>query len=222
MDWIEEEGKSVEEALERALNLLGAKREDVVFEVLQERSPLLGFFGNPSVQIRVARKQERNPVEVAVEVVNDLLRFLTVSGRVEGFVEERDILLNIESDQGGLLIGHHGETIEALQYLVSRMVNRTVAAEERIRVVIDTEGYRQRQIERLERLARKAAQQVRLSGEAVTLAPMNARDRRIVHLALQGDCFVETVSIGDRDNRRIMISPNEGRDRGLSSQVEKE
>jgi len=206
MDWIQEEGKSMDEAIERALSRLGAKREEVVVEVLEENRPVLGLFGSSRVRIRVGRAPTTSTVQRAVEVLEALLQRMGVNGTAQGQEDNGTVSLKIQSSEGGLLIGRHGETIDALQYLVNRIVNRRMAGGDRTRVVIDTAEYRQKRIERLQSLARKAAQQVKSSGMAVTLAPMSSWDRRVIHLALKNDRLVETFSTGDGDHRQVMIA----------------
>ncbi|MBI3015310.1 MAG: KH domain-containing protein [Candidatus Tectomicrobia bacterium] len=206
MDWIEEEGKSIDEAIERALSRLRARREEVVVEVLEENRPLLGFFGSANVRIRVGRTPTTSAVQRAVEILEALLQRMGVNGTAQGQEENGTVSLKILSSDGGLLIGRHGETIDALQYLVNRIVNRRAVGGERTRVVIDTAEYRERRIERLQSLARKAAQEVKSSGKAVTLAPMSSWDRRVIHLSLKNDRFVETFSTGDGDHRQVMIA----------------
>ena len=220
MDWIEEEGKIIDEALEKALSKLGAKRDEVVVEVLEENRPLLGFLGSPSVRIRVARKPTTSGAQRAAEVLESLLQRMEVDGIVHGQEENGTVTLRVQSREGGLLIGRHGETIDALQYLVNRIVNRFAAGGERIRVVIDADEYRERRTERLQSLARKAAQEVKSSGKTVTLVPMNSWDRRVIHLSLKNDRFVETFSTGDGDHRQVMIALRREREEGYSEPLD--
>jgi len=108
----------------------------------------------------------------------------------------------------GLLIGRRGETLDAMQYLVSLVANKNRKEEGYIRVTLDTEGYRSRREETLKRLARKNAMHVRQSGRSVSMEPMNPYERRILHSALQGFNGVTTHSEGEEPNRHVVITPS--------------
>lgn len=123
-----------------------------------------------------------------------------------GFAEEGDTLkLKIDSDAMGILIGHRGETLDAMQYLTGLVVNR--GEEGYKRVTLDTENYRNKREETLGRLARKLAGQVRATGKPVTLEPMNPYERRVLHFALQNNPYVTTHSEGEEPNRYVVIVP---------------
>lgn len=113
--------------------------------------------------------------------------------------------LKIDSDAMGILIGHRGETLDALQYLTGLVVNR--GEEGYKRVTLDTENYRNKREETLGRLARKLAGQVRATGKPITLEPMNPYERRVLHFALQTHPFVSTHSEGEEPNRCVVITP---------------
>ena len=104
-----------------------------------------------------------------------------------------------------LLIGRRGETLDALEYLVDQIANRP--PHERIRIVLDAEGYRERTAERLREMALRLAEKAARTGERIPCRPMNARDRRVVHLALRDEAGVETFSEGEGAFRRVVISP---------------
>ena len=129
-----------------------------------------------------------------------------VQARVFAANTDSGLRLRIDADSMGLLIGRRGETLDALQYLVSLHVNRT--SSEYQRITLDTEGYRSRREETLCRLARKTASQVRATGRAVAMEPMNPYERRILHSALQGFRGVTTHSEGEEPNRRVIITPD--------------
>lgn len=121
--------------------------------------------------------------------------------------QEEGIRIRIDSSTMGILIGHRGETLDALQYLTSLVVNRNRKEEGYTRVTLDTEDYRDKREETLTRLARKMASQVKATGRARTLEPMNPYERRILHSALQNHPYVTTHSEGEEPNRRVVISP---------------
>lgn len=121
---------------------------------------------------------------------------------------ENGLRLCIDAETMGLLIGRRGETLDAMQYLVSLVANKNRKEEGYIRVTLDTEGYRSRREETLKRLARKNAMHVRQSGRPVTMEPMNPYERRILHSALQGFTGVTTHSEGEEPNRHVVITPS--------------
>jgi spoIIIJ-associated protein len=113
--------------------------------------------------------------------------------------------LNIRGEEGGLLIGRKGQTLDALEYLVNKMVHKS--REGKKRIVVDTENYRTRREESLVKLARRLAEKARQTGRPVTISPLNAHDRRIVHLALKDDRSLRTRSAGAGLYRKVIISP---------------
>jgi spoIIIJ-associated protein len=115
------------------------------------------------------------------------------------------ILLNIKGDGSGLLIGRKGQTLDALEYLVNKIVHK--GAEDKKRIVVDTENYRSRREESLVNLAQRLAEKAKRMGRPVTISPMSAHDRRIIHLALQEDKALRTWSTGTGLYRKIIISP---------------
>ena len=121
---------------------------------------------------------------------------------------ENGLRLCIDAETMGLLIGRRGETLDAMQYLVSLVANKNRKEEGYIRVTLDTEGYRSRREETLKRLARKNAMHVRQSGRSVSMEPMNPYERRILHSALQGFNGVTTHSEGEEPNRHVVITPS--------------
>jgi len=115
------------------------------------------------------------------------------------------VLLDVSGDSGGLLIGRRGQTLDALEYILSRIVGREDGSS--WRVMIDVEHYRERRSTHLTELARRLAEKAKQTGQPVTLNPMSARDRRVVHLALQNDQAVTTRSHGDGHYRKVIILP---------------
>jgi spoIIIJ-associated protein len=209
MEWIEEQGKTLDEALEKALQKIGRSREEVQVEVLEETTKkLFGLFGSQMVRIKVSYNHQKSRVQEAEEILRHILQLMQIDGVVKSAKKEGAIYLNIVSPHGGLIIGRHGQTIDALQYLMDRMVNKY--PRERVRVIVDTENYQEKRAERVQRLARKLASQVKNTGRAVVVSPMNAHDRRIIHLTLQEDKEIKTTSRGDGLMRKVVISPREG------------
>jgi spoIIIJ-associated protein len=145
--------------------------------------------------------------ERARTVLTDLLRHLEAdcSIAVRTGEDAGTVLLAVTGDSGGLLIGRRGQTLDALEYIVNRIVAREDG--DAGRIVVDVERYRERRQEYLTTLAQRLADKVRHTGRVVTLNPMSPRDRRIVHLALRGDASVATRSQGDGHYRRVLIVP---------------
>jgi spoIIIJ-associated protein len=144
------------------------------------------------------------------DLVVSLISHLGVSCTVRARPGEEAgvVVLEISGDSGGLLIGRRGATLDAIEYVVNRIIGReeeTAAG----RVIVDVEGYRERRREYLTALAHRLAEKVKQSGHVVTLNPMSPRDRRVVHIALQGDTVVATRSQGEGHFRKILIVPVE-------------
>ena len=225
MNSIETEGKTIDEAIRKACEELNAAREDLDIEILANGSSgFLGLVGAKKAQIRATRKKDLVPIaqeaplpaapptggaadlgETAKKTLQDLLRLLEVEAEVELRDEPERVLLSVKSDGSGLLIGRKGETLDALEYLVTKMVHK--GAEDKKRIVIDTENYRSRREESLVHMAHRLADKAKRLGRPVTISPMNAHDRRIIHLALQEDKTLRTRSTGTGLFRRVVISP---------------
>lgn len=177
--------------------------------------------------MRVQLKQPEvvDPIDLAKETIESLLRAMGVSATValpeqpsrmepaeqhpSGPNEEEDaprqLSFSIEGEDAGLLIGHGGETLNALQFLVNLTVSRK--AHERINASIDIEGYRQRREERLTAMANRLAERVAQTGRSFSMEPMPARDRRIIHMALASHRRVRTESVGEGEGRQVVIYP---------------
>lgn len=168
-----------------------------------------------------AERREKQPEAPAIEYseelakendaaifLSDLLKQMKIEATVEAAETEDGLRLNILSATDGLLIGRRGETLDALQYIVSLYMNKDRKENGYRRVSVDTEGYRARREETLRRLARKNAAQVARTGRSVAMEPMNPYERRVLHSALQGFKGVTTHSEGEEPNRRVIITPD--------------
>ena len=220
MKSVETEGKNVEEAVQKACELLQASREDLDIEILENGSSGFLGIGARKARVRAARKEmapasAKEPVSVsggengvardAQIALKGILERLEIEARVGMKEDGERIYLNIQGDGGGLLIGRKGQTLDALEYLVNKMVHKNQEGKKRI--VVDTENYRTRREESLVKLAQRLAEKARQLGRPVTISPMNAHDRRIVHLALQNDRSLHTRSTGTGLYRKVIISP---------------
>lgn len=141
--------------------------------------------------------------------LQELLDKMGVNGTVYAFENEEGIKLKMDSDTDGLLIGRRGETLDALQYIVSLYENKDRKENGYRRISIDTEGYRARREDTLRRLARRNALKVAKSGRSFAMEPMNPYERRVIHSALQSFRGVTTHSEGEEPNRRVIIAPEE-------------
>jgi len=212
MESKEVSAKSEEEAVDIALAELGLSRSEVeVVVVKRGKSGLFGL-GSEEVRIRVTPldllpKDEMDIGSISQEVLRDILSqmgvFATVSRETKGTGEQFETCLNILGDDLGILIGRRGETLSSLQYIVNLVVSRRLKS--RVGVVVDVEGYRQRRNDSLRALAQRLADQVKSTGRTVTLEPMPASERRIVHLELRDNPHVVTQSMGQGVSRKIAI-----------------
>jgi len=214
MKSVETEGKTVEEAISKACEELQASREDLDIEVLTNgTSGFLGLVGGKRAQIRATLKETAPSTSVsndqtaqtAKKTLQDLLGLLGIKAVVDLKEEPERILLNIQGDGSGLLIGRKGQTLDALEYLINKIVHK--GAEDKKRIVVDTENYRSRREESLVRLAHRLGEKAKRLGRPVTISPMSAHDRRIIHLALQDDQNLRTRSLGTGLYRKLVISP---------------
>lgn len=204
MKEVEKTAKTVEEAIELGLKELGVKREQVKIEVLEDsvKKGIFGFLGGKSSKVRLT--YEDSPKEMALDLVGKICNAMGIFASYECLQRPDGWLVNITGPDLGILIGRRGDTLDALQYLVNLAVQRHFA--ERIRIVLDVEGYRQRREETLVRLATRLSDKVKRTGYKVVLEPMNPQERRIIHTALQDDQRVFTFSEGDEPYRKVVIS----------------
>lgn len=203
MKSIEMIGKNVEDALQKALKKLNLNRDKVEIEILDEGSKgLFNLIGSKPAKIRV--KIKRDYVGEAKVFLNDILKNMNIESNIEIKEEDNVININLSGDNMGLIIGHRGETLDSLQYLVSLVVNKGHEMAYK-RVILDTENYRKKREETLIRVAQKTAYKVNKSGRAYKLEPMNPYERRVIHSALQNNDSVNTYSEGDEPFRRIVV-----------------
>ncbi len=145
----------------------------------------------------------------ALDYVQDVLSGIGIHGRIESYLEGDNTLhIDIISDDGGVAIGRHGETLDAIQYLTNIVANRWI--DEYLRVVIDVGGYRLRREQRLQQMAKKIAERVLDRGRASKMKPMSPAERRIVHIALRETDGITTYSEGTDPRRYVVIAPTAG------------
>lgn len=204
MQAIEKTAKTVQEAVKQALNELGIEREEADIEVVEEPSKgLFGILGVKPARVRVVIK---NTIGLrAKQILGNVLGAMDIAAEVKVHEENENVHINLEGSDLGVLIGRRGETLDALQYLVSLSVNKN--QEHRKKIFLDIEGYRKRREETLQKLAIKLADKARQRGRNVVLEPMNSLERRIIHTALQGRDDIATFSEGEEPYRKIIIAP---------------
>ncbi|MFQ5519854.1 MAG: RNA-binding cell elongation regulator Jag/EloR [Candidatus Methylomirabilia bacterium] len=205
MTVVEEAGRTLEEAVETGLEKLGIPREYVLVEVLEEGAKGFLGLGGREARVRLTVMPVGEQLMLGRRTLEDLLHAMGISARVKAYEDQGLLHLELAGQDSGLLIGKHGQTLDALQFLVGRMLTRRLG--ERIQMQVNVEQYRERRRQQLEQLALRLAEKVKFSGEPVTLEPMSAVDRRTVHLALQHDERVRTASVGEGAVRRLAISP---------------
>lgn len=207
MEFQEFEGKSTEDAIKQACAHFQVSSEELEIEIVSVGSPGLFGLGGRKAKIRAALQEEseENLLTAAREILDTLLQKMQEQATVSVEVEDDRINLRIETDDAGLLIGKQGQTLDALQYLVTKMLAKK--SRRKVRISIDVEAYRARHNEALALLAQKYGEKVKKSGRPITLNPMNPYDRRIVHMALQGDKDLKTTSRGEGLYKKVIISP---------------
>ncbi len=268
MEAREIEGKTIDEAIERACREFGVPRDKLHIDILSEGTPgFLGLLGSKKARIQAslltidmsldmplgaakpepaeaakkpepeakkpevaakkpepeAKKPEAEAVvpeaprrdaeeksgegvaQRAKAVLEGILSGMGIPAPVSVEETEDAILLNVQGDGGGLLIGRRGQNLDAIQYIVNKAAGRS--GNGRKLIIIDTEAYRKRREESLVSLAEKLAEKVRKTKKPVTVSHMNAHDRRIIHMALQNDESLTTKSRGEGEYRKIVIIP---------------
>jgi spoIIIJ-associated protein len=144
-------------------------------------------------------------IDLGVEAVQKMADLITEDAHVEAIAEDNTLTLQINGGNTGILIGRKGQTLDAMQFLTDKIINRQ--SESRVRVKVDIEGYMETRKANLKHLALKMAEKAKKTGRPATINQMSAQDRRIVHLALKEDAQVRTQSMGDGYYRRLVIFP---------------
>ncbi len=208
MPTLEIEERSVEDAIALACEKLKLPREKLEIEIISKGSSgIFGIVGAKKAKIRVTSKVV--PLEAAAdrakEILNEVLKYVDLPTVIESESREDHVYLNVISNGSGLLIGKRGKTLNGLQYLVAKILQKEVG--ENVSVVVDTENYRSKREVSLVELAQQLSGKVKKSRRPLTTGPMNAQDRRIIHIALKEDQEVRTKSKGEGNLRRVVIYP---------------
>ena len=206
MSYMEFKGKTVEEAVTAASVELGITIDELEYEVVDKGSAgFLGLGAKPAIIKAKKAEKAMNIVDKTKAHLQNLFKAMDIEAEITIDYDETDNNMNIglEGPEMGILIGKRGQTLDALQYLVSLFVNKE--SENYIRVKLDTENYRARRKDTLENLAKNIAFKVKRSRRSVTLEPMNPYERRIIHSALQNDKYVATKSEGEEPYRKVVV-----------------
>lgn len=198
-------GRSVTEAISKALKRLGIGRNEASIEVIDKGSRgFLGLFGASPARVRVSRQISAK--DRAEEIVGQLLRHMGFSSQLHLIEEKNHLVIDIETaGADGLLIGKGGHTLSSLEYVTNRMLQREGYRNGKI--VLDVSGYKRRREDFLKNKALSLAEQVKSAGQKITMEPLEAADRRIVHTALKSDSGVVTKSIGHGRIKSIVVAP---------------
>ena len=199
--------KSVEEAVAKAVTELGApSAEKIEYTVIEEAKK--GFLGIGAVDAKITATYILGGEYEALAFIEKLLKDMNIDAEItmnDGDNGEKVIAISGES--AAILIGHHGETLDSLQYLANLAANKKVDGKkgDYVKIAVDVEGYRAKREETLRSLARKMAAKVLKYKKSVMLEPMNPYERRIIHSEIQDIQGVSTNSIGSENNRKIVI-----------------
>jgi spoIIIJ-associated protein len=233
---VEGTGRTVDEALENALDEIGLERDEVEITVVSEggrgqeaRVLVTAREGIEDLEeiaddVGEADEQPRGALAVgapadaraiaalAEDILDEMLDYMDLPSEIVVDHAEIDeglpsVQLSIHGEFGGILIGRHGDTLGALQFLLGLITSRR--AGRRVRILVDVEGYRERRAKLLREMALRAAERAQRYRQPIFMDPMLPGERRIVHLALQDHPNVSTHSIGEGDNRRVVVSPRQ-------------
>ena len=203
-------GKTVEDAIIAAVEALSASSaEEIEYTVLEEGKKGLFGIGAAPAKIEAALKNKGAAIALGFikQLVADMQLNVTVEHKSASGAEKDTCLIEINGEDAGVLIGHHGDTLDSLQYLANLAANKKVNGEKpaHVKVTVDAEGYRAKREETLRALARRMADKVLKQKRSVMLEPMNPYERRIIHSEIQNVEGVSTNSIGSENNRKIVI-----------------
>ena len=198
--------KTTELALAEAAEQFGVAVEALSYEVIEKEKK--GFLGLGAAPATLHVTYTQNGIEIARDFVERILADMQIEATVTLVdVDNADKQINIDGKNVGALIGHHGETMDSLQYLVNLAANQKTEGEKRdfVKITIDIEGYRAKREEALRALARRMADRVIKYKKSVMLEPMNPYERRIIHSEVQNIKGVSTNSIGSENNRKVVM-----------------
>jgi spoIIIJ-associated protein len=205
MEYKEYSAKTVEEAITNASMALGVASTDLEYEVIEKGST--GFLGIGSKPAIIKARKKESFTDDVQEYLENLFRAMDIDAKIkiDYDAESSNMNIDLEGQDMGVIIGKRGQTLDALQYLISLYVNKIKPTEEYVRVKLDTENYRARRRDTLEHLAKNIAFKVKKTRRPFALEPMNPFERRIIHSTLQNDRYVETRSEGEEPYRKVVV-----------------
>jgi spoIIIJ-associated protein len=204
-------GRTLDEAIDAALIQLGESRRNVDVKIMSETSD------ETHVEVTViepagaaaprdgAQVASDTDAETAKAIVGQLLTRMGIRCSVSSRATAEAIVVDVSGRDLGVLIGWRGETLRALQTMTNLLSSRRIGPDQR--VIVDVERYRQRRENTVREIAYRAARQVKVTGDPITLDAMQPFERRAIHLALEADPDVTTVSIGEEPDRRVVVGP---------------
>ena len=221
------EGKTTNEAIEKGLKELGVSKDRVEIKVLEDEKRSFFSILTPRVvkiemtlkdvenveknsdkkvkkEIHISQENQEKAKNNVKEFLEDFIKNLPEGTKYTIDSDEKGLNVAISNEKLGFLIGYRGETLYALQSILSAVSSKNL--EQKIRVILDIEGYKAKREKTLEDLAEKVAKTVIKTRKSVTLEPMQPYERKIIHSKLQGNLRVETVSIGEEPHRKVVIS----------------
>ena len=214
------EGKTTTEAIEKGLKELGVSKDKVEIKVLEEeKRSFYSILSTRVVKVELTLKEDKKEknkeekkhneniqeIEKAEQDIKEFLdNFLTKETKYEVKINNFDIYVDMNGENLNYLIGYRGETINAIQTILTAIANKK--STQKIRVYLDIAGYREKRIKTLEDLAEKLARTVERTKKSVTLEPMTAYERKIIHTKLQNNSKVKTFSKGEEPYRKVVIS----------------
>lgn len=225
-------GKTYDEAVKNALENIGLKKSQVMIEIIKEpKKTFFSILEPRQVKVKVTELEEvtnvsnkieesvvhkeSKIVEVSEEDINDAkvrieaflkeyFSRLEIDLNVNIFFDENVLKVDISGDKAGLIIGYRGENLEALQVLVANIANK--GREKHVKILVDAESYRKKRSKTLEELAMKVAGSVIGKRRSITLEPMSAYERKVIHSTLQNHPKVKTHSVGEEPYRKVIVS----------------
>lgn len=206
------EARTIDAAIEQGLLSLGLERDDVEVVVIEKGSR--GFLGLGARLARVRVEPKARVASVVRAMAGEILRLMGVEAVVTARQQGQTVQVRIDGGkEDGLLIGRKGDTLNALEHVITRMACRQTGLGDGVRVQVDVGGYRERREAQVRKMARELAQRVIRTGRRATTEPLTGAERRIVHRALSGNRDVQTHVTGEGASRRVVITVVRGRGR---------
>jgi spoIIIJ-associated protein len=205
MDFLEVEGKTYEEAVKKASAALNADEKDLDIEVTEvDTKGILGLLG--SKKVRISARKRNTPEEYGKRFLTEVVAFYGVNISVEVGTQNDRVVFSMETADEEALVGENGEVLEALQHLVKLAITKKY--KENLKLLLDVNGFRERQQKMIVVMAKRLADQVRKEGKPVKTKPLNPYERRIIHTLFKNNNRISTHSEGEGHTKKVVISPS--------------